>query len=469
MSFELELLEIVGERALVSDASGALDPYLTEWRGRSRGKARAIVEPATVAMLQAVVHLCVRHRVAIVPQGGNTGLCGGAIPDESGHELLLSLKRLDQIEAVDVLGRTMTVQAGCTLAKVREAAALRGLSYPVSLASEGSATIGGTIATNAGGINVVSHGTTRAQVLGLEVVLANGELWNGLRSVRKNTAGYDLKHLFIGSEGTLGIVTRATLSLVPQSRSSVHALLSIPDIDAAISLLSVLSRRIGERITAFELFSDRALEFVLRHVPGTRRPLAVPSDYCVLLSVESAVAQDLTEVLTTELAAPDVASLLSDGVVARSLKEADEFWRLRHSISAAQKFEGMSLKHDISVPVSALADFHRAALPEVQSVLPAIRPVIFGHVGDGNLHYNFSRPEDMSDHEFSRFAPQIADKVHAAVRQFGGSISAEHGIGVFKRDLLETSLSNVELQMMRGLKSQLDPHGLLNPGKVLNS
>ena len=457
------LQEIVGEGGWTTDPVD-LEPHLTEWRDRWRGEALIMVSPDTTEQVAAVVCACRESGVAIVPQGGNTGLCGGAIPDSSGQQVLLSLSRMNRIRAISPDDHSIVVEAGCTLASVQQAAADVGRCFPLSLAAEGSCQIGGNLSTNAGGINVLRFGTARDQALGLEVVLADGAVWDGLKSLRKDTAGYDLKQLFIGSEGTLGIITAATLRLYPSMDHTETAFVALDSPGRAVSLLSELRRRLSDQLVAFELIPDRALRYVERHIDGCRAPLSSTSPWFALIETASAVTGDSLE---AALGRALEAGTIADAAVARSHSQREALWRLRHGISEAQKREGASLKHDISVPVGAVAQFIDAATEAVTSAAPGTRVVAFGHVGDGNIHFNLSQPRDADPALFLAQRSTLQRVVHDVAVDLGGSVSAEHGIGQAKRDELLHYKSETEITLMRRLKSALDPDGILNPGKVI--
>jgi FAD/FMN-containing dehydrogenase len=456
-----ELADIVGEKACITDER-ALEPHVTEWRNVLHGRALAMAMPATTAQVAAVVKLCSRAGVAIVPQGGNTGLCGGAVPDESGQQLILSMSRLDRVRSIDPEDFSMVAEAGCVLATLQEEARAADRYFPLSLSAEGSCQIGGNLATNAGGINVLRYGTARQQVLGLEVVLADGSIIDGLRSLRKDTAGYDLKQIFIGSEGTLGVITAATLRLYPDPGETTTVLITLPQAGHAVTLLARMRARLGDRIESFELVSRFALELVQRHIGGAALPCELSGEWFVL--AELAVSED-AEALGGFLEEAFDAGRLSDAVIAKNIAEADALWRARHAISEAQKHEGPSIKHDISVPVSRMQEFLGRCADRLQKLVPSGRPVIFGHVGDGNLHYNLTVPEALaSDTDRVR---EITVAIYDLVAELGGSFSAEHGVGVTKRAYLEKYRGRAELELMRRLKHALDPEGILNPGKVI--
>ncbi len=459
--FLAQLAGIVGDNACVTDPR-ALEPHVTEWRNVLHGRALAMAAPGSTAQVVEVVRLCADAGVAIVPQGGNTGLCGGAIPDESGRQLILSLARLNRIRSIDPGDFSMVAEAGCILATLQEAA--RGVDryFPLSLSAEGSCQIGGNLSTNAGGINVIRYGTARQQVLGLEVVLADGSLIEGLRTLHKDTAGYDLKQLFIGSEGTLGIITAAALRLYPRPGETTTLLVTVPDAASAVALLAQMRASLGDRIESFELISRFALDLVRRHVKGVTLPFEPAGDWFVLTEIASGAAAALLEELLEDAFEK---SLVLDAVIAKNLAEAEAIWRARHAISEAQKYEGPSIKHDISVPVGQMQAFLKRCAERLAEREPAVRPVIFGHVGDGNLHYNLTVPESLAG-DAGRVAA-LTTAIYELVAELGGSFSAEHGVGVTKRAWLDKYRSSVEVGLMRRLKTALDPQGLLNPGKVI--
>jgi len=457
------LKEILGPNGWTTDEA-ELEPHLTEWRDIWRGKTLMMVSPDSAEQVSAVVKACRETSTAIVPQGGNTGLCGGSIPDSSGEQVLLSLSRMNQIRDLDPLNHSIVVEAGCTLAAVQDASAAADRFFPLSLAAEGSCQIGGNLSTNAGGINVLRYGTARSQALGLEVVLADGSIWDGLRTLRKDTAGYDLKQIFIGSEGTLGIITAASLRLYPSVRNSRTALVSIDSPDRAVRLLSELRKELSDQIQAFELIPDRAIRYVARHIPACRVPVEPTSAWYVLLESVNSFDDELLERLLMNCLEGE---LITDAVIAKSDSESEDLWRIRHAISEAQKKEGASLKHDVSVPVGAVGEFIEAAEKAVTGYLPGIRMVAFGHVGDGNIHFNLSQPKESDSGAFLARRQEIASVVYDVVVAFGGSISAEHGVGQAKRDDLHKYKSETELTLMKALKNALDPENLLNPGKVI--
>lgn len=457
------LTKIVGPAGWTRDPE-RLEPHLTEWRGIYRGKTRIMLAPASTAEVAAVVRVCADAGVGIVPQGGNTGLCGGAVPDQSGEQVLLSLTRMNRVRSIDPLDYSMVAEAGCVLASVQERARAVDRLFPLSLSAEGSCQIGGNLSTDAGGINVLRYGTARQLVLGLEVVLADGTIWEGLRSLRKDTAGYDLKQLFLGSEGTLGIITAACLRLFPLPGEVGTAMVAVATPDEAVALLSLLKSTLGDRIQAFELIAARAMRFVERHIPGSRYPFDQAQDWHVL--IDAAIDSDAAG-FEEALAGAFADGLASDAVIAKNEAEAESWWRIRHSISEAQKYEGASIKHDIAVPIGRIGEFLRRGEHLIADVLPAARPCVFGHVGDGNLHYNVSVPHGMPEAVFRERGVALTEAIYALVGDMDGSISAEHGIGVAKKASLARHKSATDLRLMRQIKQALDPAGILNPGKVI--
>ncbi len=458
---------IVGPRGLLTEP-GDMSPYLTDWRGLYEGRAVAIARPASTDEVSAIVSLCAETCTPIVPQGGNTGMCGAATPDASGRAIVVALGRMNRIVELDALNNTVTVEAGCILAHIQQAAADADRLFPLSLGAEGSCQIGGNLSTNAGGINVLRYGNTRDLVLGLEVVLADGRVCNSLRGLRKDNTGYDLKHLFIGAEGTLGIITRAVLKLFPRPCGSITALASIPSAEAAVELLALLRRHCGDRISAFELISRNCLEMVLRQIPGTRDPLPQARPWYVLAELSDMRARSaLRDEFEQALAEGIKREFVSDAAVAENQAQAEAFWRLRESIPEAARVEGLVYRHDISVAVSRIPDFIATASAALEKHFPGVHIICFGHLGDGNLHFNAFVPGRERTEARARAATDVNRIVHDIVYQFGGSVSAEHGIGQSKREELRNYKSEVELELMRTLKQALDPHNLMNPGKVL--
>ncbi|MFK8252130.1 FAD-binding oxidoreductase [Ancylobacter terrae] len=465
--------------ALLADVTGRLGarhvltapedmaPYLVEERGLYHGRTPAVVRPGSTEEVAYVVAACAAAGVSIVPQGGNTGLVGGQVPF---GEVLLSLGRLDRIREVDPIDMTMTVEAGCTLDAVHHAAEAEGCLFPLHIASQGSCRIGGNLATNAGGTAVLRYGNAKELVLGLEVVLADGRAWNGLRRLRKNNAGYDLKQLFLGTEGTLGIITAAVLKLFPQPAQRATAFAGVASPEEALKLLRRFRGEAGDALTTFELMAHFGLETVLKHMPGTVRPMAQDYPWYVLVELSAPTrAFDLAGLMETTLGAAFEAEEVLDAVIAASGAQADGLWRLREDMSEAQKYEGGSIKHDVSVPVSRVPAFLRRALEAVETAMPGIRPCPFGHVGDGNIHFNLSQPVGMEKAAFIAQWEHFNRIVHDIVVDMDGSIAAEHGIGRLKQQELAHYGDPVGLDLMRRLKSALDPDGRLNPGKVLSS
>ncbi|MCC9647593.1 FAD-binding oxidoreductase [Rubrivivax sp. JA1024] len=460
------LREVVGAAQVLTD--GDLTAYELDWRRRWRGRALAVVRPGSTAEVAAVVRACAAAGVAIVPQGGNTGLVGGGVPDASGTQVLLNLQRLNRIRTIDAANLTLTAEAGCVLQAVQEAAAAQGLLFPLSLAAEGSCTIGGNLAANAGGTQVLRFGNARELCLGLEVVTAAGEVWDGLSGLRKDNTGYDLRDLFVGSEGTLGIITAATLKLFPQPAAVTTALAACDSLDDCVALLNLARTRLGAGLTGFEVMGRFALELVAKHFPALPRPLP-GAPWTVLLEQSDtdgeAAAQERFEAL---LGAALEDGIVGDAAVAANLAQSHAMWHLRESIPLAQAEEGLNIKHDIALPVSAIPGFCAATDAALAAAIPGVRLVCFGHLGDGNLHYNVQAPEGGDAKRFlAEQEPAVNRIVYDAVTACGGSISAEHGIGQLKREELAERKSPVALAMMRAIKGALDPQNLLNPGRVL--
>ncbi len=460
------LSELLGAENVLT-AADSMAAYLDDWRGRYHGAALCVVRPATTAAVAAVVRTCAEAGVAMVPQGGNTSLCGAATPGSDGRSVLISLSRMRRVRAIDTLNNTITVEAGCVLQTVQEAAAKAGRLFPLSLAAEGSCQLGGNLSTNAGGVQVLRYGNTRELTLGLEVVLPSGEVWDGLRALRKDNTGYDLKHLFIGAEGTLGIITAAVLKLFPKPRSTATAWLAIASPALAVRLLAELQAQFGASLTACELVSEQALDLVRKHLPGAH-PSVSASPWHLLIELSgSSDEAALREALTSFLAAALDQRMLGDALLAQSIEQARCLWALRENIGEAQKIEGLSIKHDVSLPISRLPEFVERADRALLLAYPEIRIVTFGHIGDGNLHYNQSQSVAGKNEAFLAAQPEVNRIVHDLAHELGGSISAEHGIGQLKRAELLRYKSPVEIEMMRAIKRTLDPQGLMNPGKVL--
>lgn len=467
MDFLSQCRAVVGD-AHVLDTAAGMAPFLTDQRGRHTGKALAVLRPGTVEQVAALVRACARHRVAVVPQGGNTGLVLGSVPDGSGTQVLLSLARLNRVRQVDAVNRTMTVDAGCILQHIQEAAAAEGCLFPLSLAAEGSCTIGGNLATNAGGTAVLRYGNTRELCLGLEVVTPQGEIWSGLRGLRKDNTGYDLRDLFIGAEGTLGIITGAVLKLYPQPKASITALAALPSPAAALQLLVLMQDRCGASLTGFELMSRYCLDLVAEQFPQLPKPFAAPHAQYVLLELSSSESeQHAVGLLEQAIGAALDSGVIDDAVVATSVAQSAALWQVREHIPLAQARAGKNIKHDISLPVSRIAEFIAVTGPKLDAAFPGCQLVCFGHLGDGNLHYNVAPPAGVSNEDFLLNQDKVNRVVYDSVEAFGGSISAEHGIGALKREELARYKSPVELNMMRAIKAALDPLGIMNPGKIL--
>lgn len=457
---------IVGAKHLVTDAA-EMAPHLKEWRDLFTGTARAVIRPASTAEVAAILMLAHETRTPVVPQGGNTGLVGGQIPMAEGREIILSLTRMDKVRAVDPASNTIVAEAGVTLQRVQEAADSAGRLFPLSLASEGSCTIGGNLSTNAGGTAVIAYGNARDLCLGLEVVLADGRVWNGLRTLRKDNTGYDLKNLFVGAEGTLGIITAASLKLFPKPQARATAFLASPDPERALDLLNLAKAEAGSQLTTFEIMPRFGLDVVLRHAPGTRDPLAEPSPWYVLMELSAPGLDGLGAVMETLLEKALDNGLISDATLATSETQRKDLWRIREAMSEVQRFEGGSIKHDVSVPIAAVPIFLARGIALVEAMLPGCRPLPFGHLGDGNIHFNISQPVGADKAAFLARWDEVNEAVHALVTSLGGSISAEHGIGRLKKHLLPGVKDPVELALMRAIKATLDPAGILNPGAVL--
>ncbi len=457
-----ELKGIVGPKGWTTDASD-MEGRLNEWRGVYEGRTSILVQPKTTDEVAAVLRACSAAGVPVVPQGGNTGMCGAAVPDASGEQVLLSLGRMNRILEVDVSNFSMVVEAGCVLANAQEAARKVGRYFPLSLGAEGTCQVGGNIATNAGGINVGRYGTARALVLGLEVVLADGTVLDTLRSLRKDTAGYDVKQLFIGSEGTLGIITAASVRLFPDPGERSTALLGMESAGVAVDILGNLRRQLDNRIESFELVPDYVIDMVARNVPDASLPLATTCPWYVL--VETSTGSE-PERLEAALLRETEEGRLLDAIIAKNEAEAESFWRLRHSIAEAERQDGRSLKHDISVPLSKMQEFLLRGDELLASLRPDLKLVAFGHVGDGNLHYNVVLPRDLPDDEWHSEGERITHALYDLVASLGGSFSAEHGVGQAKRKYLAEYRAGPEFELMKMLKKTLDPANILNPGKV---
>jgi FAD/FMN-containing dehydrogenase len=460
------LTHIVGQDAVLSDETAT--PYFKDWRGRFSGHALAVVFPSNTQQVADVVRLCAAQQISIVPQGGNTSLCGGSVPlaDQS-PQLVINLSRMNQIRELDAINYTMTVEAGCKLASLYEAPEQADRLFPLGLtAIAPHCEIGGNLSTNAGGINVLRYGSARDLVLGLEVVLPDGRIWDGLRSLRKNNTGYDLKHLFIGAEGTLGIITAAVLKLYPRPKSTATACIAVRDPDVAVALLAHLRASCGDKISGYEIISRSCLDLVFKHIPDTHEPFTVQHEWIVITQLTDVLAAPLDEALL------DAFNSFDDGIVEFKITcakvEAERWWKLRKNIAEAQKAEGVSIKHDVSVPISRVAEFIEQASVALREAYPGLRIVAFGHLGDGNMHYNASMPGELQNNDFiGQHEHDVNRIVYEVVARLDGSISAEHGLGQLKRETIRDYKDPLELELMRSIKQALDPQGLMNPGKVI--
>ncbi len=468
-----KLRSIVGDKGLIVDDQGK-HPYLTDWRENYLGTAEAVVRPATTEEVAAVVKLCAAGKVQIVPQGGNTGMVGGGMPHEQGRQIVLSLTRMNRILDVDTVGYSMTVEAGVVLKSIQEKAAEHDRLFPLSLAAEGSCTIGGNLSTNAGGVQVLHYGNARQLVLGLEVVTPQGEIWDGLRALKKDNTGYDLRDLYLGAEGTLGIITKAVLKLWPKPKDVATSWIAVPSPEAAVELLSGAHAASEDNVTSCELMGRQGIDLVLAHIPGASDPLAERHDWYVLLEWSSTRPRrdgdnqsGLSEKMEAYLGDAMEKGLVLDAALAQNEAQARAFWALRENHSEAQKREGPSIKHDISVAVSKIPGFVEEGLAAMRKALPECRPVPFGHVGDGNLHFNCQSPPGWDKARFMQHGDAISGAVYDLVVSYGGSISAEHGIGRLKVDELAHYRSRIELDIMRSIKRAIDPDNLMNPGKIV--
>ncbi len=472
-NFVEKLRAIVGDKGLIVDDQGK-HPYVTDWRENFVGNALAVVRPANTEEVAAVVRLCAAEKVSVVPQGGNTGLVGGGIPQQKGREIVLSLNRMTRITDIDPIGYTMTVEAGVILKTIQETAAANDRLFPLSLAAEGSCSIGGNLSTNAGGVQVLHYGNARQLVLGLEVVTPQGEIWNGLRALKKDNTGYDLRDLYLGAEGTLGIITRAVLKLWPKPKDVATAWVAVPSPEAAVALLSGAHAASEDNVTSCELMGRQGIDLVLQHIPGAADPLSEKHEWYVLLEWSSTRARrdgenqgGLREKMEAYLGEAMEQSLVLDATIAQNETQARALWALRENHSEASKKEGPSVKHDISVAVSRLPSFVSEGLAAMRKALPEGRPVAFGHVGDGNLHFNCQAPVGWDKARFTPHVHAVTSAIYDLVVSYGGSISAEHGIGLLKVDELAHYRSQVEIDTMRTIKRALDPQNLMNPGKIV--
>lgn len=466
----------------IQQLSGAIDqkyiltqeedkaPYLTDWRKRFTGKALAVLLPSTSIEVAGIIKLCAQHQVAVVPQGGHTGFCGGATPDNSGTQIILNLKRMNQIREIDVANQTITLEAGCILKAVQDKAVEHGFLFPLSLGAEGSCMIGGNLATNAGGTNVLRYGNTRDLCLGLEVVTAQGEIWNGIKGLRKDNTGYDLRDLFIGSEGTLGIITAAVMKLYPLPISQWTTLVACENIASTITLLNLFQKRASALLTGFEMMTRESLDLNEKHFPHMANPLQANPPYTVLIELSDHESEEhVRQLLETILEEAFEAQLISDAVIASNLSQANAFWQMREHITLAQAEEGANLKHDITIPLSSLDSFIQETDKLMRDSFPGIRIINFGHLGDGNLHYNIAPPLGMDPMVFNEsHEKQIHELVYGQVERCKGSISAEHGVGQLKLDGLRAHKGEVAHELMKTLKKALDPQNILNPHKVVS-
>jgi FAD/FMN-containing dehydrogenase len=466
-SFLQQLNAALGPDCVLT-APDDIAPWLTDWRGMFRGSAQAVVRPRTSADVAACLALCQAARVPVVPRGGNTGLCGGATPDANPRNVVLSLDRMNAIRAIDTVANTLVAEAGCILGDLQRAAADAGRLLPLSLAAEDSCQLGGNLATNAGGVNVVRYGMARELVLGLEAVLPNGEIWHGLRTLRKDNTGYDLKQLLIGSEGTLGVITAAALRLLPPTPVRQVVIAAVASPHQALELFALLFGQCGPRLQAFEFFTADCVDLVIAQVPGMRAPFAERHAGYVLVELADTVDEDaLNALLENAIAAALERELCADAIVSASLAQVDAMWRLREEISEAQRADGPHLKHDVSLPIEQIPAFMESVDARVRRICADVRPIVFGHFGDGNLHYNLSRPLGAPREFFDQHGAALSAEVLDEVTRYGGSISAEHGIGQLKRESFAKYKSPLELRLMRDIKRVFDPAGIMNPGKLL--
>ncbi|WP_251862857.1 FAD-binding oxidoreductase [Achromobacter sp. Marseille-Q4962] len=465
--FPARLLQTLGPDTVLT-AADDIAPWLADWRGLYKGQAQAVVRPRSTEEVAACLALCQQAGVAVVPRGGNTGLCGGATPDASPANVVLSLDRMNAIRSIDTIANTMVAEAGCILGNLRRAAQEAGRLLPLSLAAEDSSQIGGNVATNAGGVNVVRYGMARELVLGLEAVLPTGEVFHGLRTLRKDNTGYDLKQLLIGSEGTLGVITAVALRLFPRTDVRSVVLAAVESPMQALRLFELLFQKCGARLQAFEFFSGDCVDLVLKHAEGVQEPFAQRYPAYVLVELaDTADEAALNALLESVIGQALEEGLCLDAAVSASLAQLQALWKLREEISEAQRADGPHLKHDVSLPIERIPDFMASAEARVRALYPDIRPYIFGHFGDGNLHYNLSRPAGADRDWAAAHGAAITDAVLDEVNRYGGSISAEHGIGQLKRDHFLHSKNPLELRLMREIKAVLDPAGIMNPGKLL--
>ena len=464
------LQAIVGQDQVITEASD-LEPYLIDWRKRYRGTALAAVRPANTHEVAAVVQLCAQEKIALVPQGGNTGMCGGATPNPQGRQIVVSLQRMNRVREVDTANQTITVEAGCILQAVQEAASAAGRYFPLSLGAEGSCSIGGNLSTNAGGTSVLRYGNARELCLGLEVVTPQGQILNSIRGLRKDNTGYDLRDLYIGAEGTLGIITAAVLKLFPIPVAQWTALVAVPSAEGAVELLSRFQAGASAQLTGFEVMSREALDLLKHYYPALASPLAADNAYEVLVEISDYESAEHAMALMEKILEGALESgCASDAAIASNLSQARKFWDMREHIPLAQADDGPNIKHDVSLPISAIPQFVSTCDEMLRQRYPGIRIINYGHLGDGNLHYNVAGPSaSETESFFVNRQKEIQALVYAEVEKYSGSISAEHGVGQLKRDQLPKYKSGLELKLMKQIKSALDPKGLMNPGKVLQA
>jgi FAD/FMN-containing dehydrogenase len=465
--FIQELTNLIGKNNVLIDIADQ-KKYVSDWFGRANGKALAVAKPANPEEIASIVKLSAKYHVAIVPQGGNTGLVGGGLPDDSGQELVLSLERINKIRSLDALGKTISVDAGVILENLHQYTQEHGLEFPLTMGSQGSATIGGLLSTNAGGTAVLRYGNARDLCLGLEVITAEGEIWNGLRSLRKDNTGYDLRDLFIGAEGTLGIITGAVLKLVPLPKARLSALLSLNSPSLAIQLLEYVQTKANSQLTAFELISDTCLNLVDQYFPQFAYPFSTKVPYCVLIEISDNESEEHAyELLNAMLEEAFEMNLITDAIIPQSLAQSKRFWEIREHIPLSQVEDGKNIKHDISLPISKIPNFIEEAKKIILEQLPNARIIDFGHLGDGNLHYNVAAPKGENVDAFMKNKVVVNELIHDLVDQMGGSISAEHGIGANKAHELVKYKTPTELNLMKKIKAGLDPRGMFNPKKIL--
>ena len=460
------LKETLGPKGWIEDLN-TIEPHLLEERGLYKGKSDLLLKPNSTNEVSKILKLCNKFNIKIVPQGGRTGLCGGTVPSNNGQEVMLSLERMNNIKEFNEKNFTVTVEAGCILSNIQDQASEKNFLFPLSLASEGSCTIGGNLSTNAGGINVLRYGMARDLVLGIEVVLADGTIWNNLTSLRKDNRGYDLKQLFIGSEGTLGIITSAVLKLFPSPKNIETALFAIPNSEAAIELFGLARSASADLLNAYELVSRIGMEMVLKNIPGAKEPMSNKYKWYVLLEFSSSSKNNMRKQMENLFEVAINKNIVLDGVIAESTQQRKDLWLLRDGLNEAQKPEGGSIKHDISIPINNVSAFINDATCSVEKFIPESRVVTFGHIGDGNIHFNISQPIKSNKEDFLKKWESVNKIVFDIVNDLDGSFSAEHGIGKLKREELKFYNPEIEINLMKSIKNTFDPNNILNPGKVL--